>query len=111
MHRRLQLDSDEESEEEENPQDELARYLNMPAATEDNCQKTEQNICHWWNEVGKVIFPRLAKVARAVLGIQASSTASERDFSSAGLTLASRRSSLDSEHVNELLVVRNFFKH
>ena len=43
-------------------------------------------------------------MARAVLAIQASSTASERDFSAAGVTLESSRSSMNPEHVNELVV-------
>ena len=108
--RRLQLDSDDESEdgnEGQNPQDELTRYLKMPAMEEG---QKEEKICQWWKDIGKPLFPRFAKVARAILAIQASSTASEREFSAAGLTLCSRRSSMDPEHVNELLVVRSFYK-
>ena len=85
--RRLQSDSDDESEEDcrvKKPEDEMTRYLSMPVKMDGR----EESICQWWSEVGKPLFPRLAKVARAVLALQASSTASEREFSAAGLTVS-----------------------
>ena len=111
--RRLQLDSDDESEDnnqEQNLQDELACYLNMPAMENDG-QKKEENICHWCKKVGNPL-PSLCKGGQSgsrhpgILNRFGTGL-----YSTAGLTLASRRSSMNPEHVNELLVVRSFFKN
>ena len=83
--------------------DEVHQYIDL--VVDDNV-----DLVLWWRNIGSRLFPSLAKVARSVLGIPASSTSSERDFSSAGLIITPRRNSLDPEHVNELLVVRGFYK-
>ena len=52
-------------------------------------------------------FPKLTVIARCILGIPATQNISERDFSSAGQTISERRSRLDSDNVNYLLVIRD----
>ena len=48
-------------------------------------------------------FPRLAEIARRLLCVPASSTASERLFSTAGSTVSKIRNSLKPENVDALL--------
>lgn len=56
----------------------------------------------WWKG-NAARFPRLAKVAQRFLSIPATSVASERVFSAAGLTVNKLRSRLTPEHVDMLL--------
>ena len=48
-------------------------------------------------------LPKLSGVARALLGVPATSTSSERSFSLAGRTLEERRTMLSSDSVDGLL--------
>lgn len=84
---------------------ELDHFLKLHIAV-----SAETDIMVWWRDVGKQLFPNLALVARSVFGLTASSTSSERDFSAAGQTIVPRRSSLDPEHVDQLLVIRGYYK-
>jgi len=52
-------------------------------------------------------MPKLATVARRVLSIPASSAASERAFSAPGLTVSQRRTSLDAETINNILLIHS----
>ena len=69
---------------------------------------TEKPISHdndaleWW-KMNASRFPRLAEIARRLLCVPASSTASERLFSTAGLTVSKIRNSLKPENVDALL--------
>ena len=56
----------------------------------------------YWSNKDKV-WRRLAKVARGLLSVPASSTSSERSFSLAGNTLDDRRSRLSPEVVDSLM--------
>ena len=64
------------------------------------------SILDWWKSQ-ETKLPKLAKVARRVLSIPASSTASERAFSAAGLTVSQSRTALDSETVNTILFIHS----
>ena len=55
----------------------------------------------WWKE-HHCRFPTIAKIAKKVLRILATSTASERLFSTAGHVINTKRACLDSENVNML---------
>lgn len=77
--------------------DELGRYLNQ------NCNM-EEDVTSYWKTNGRN-FPTLQKIARKILCIQASSSASERNFSSAGFVLNARRSLLHPDNVDAILFI------
>ena len=55
----------------------------------------------WWKN-NETKFPRIAKMAKKFLAIPASEVASERSFSTAGLTVSKLRCSLDPANVDQL---------
>ncbi|KIL54482.1 hypothetical protein M378DRAFT_43966, partial [Amanita muscaria Koide BX008] len=57
-----------------------------------------------------VQYPILSRIARDYLAIQGSSVASERAFSSGGLTTTLLRNKLSPEHVEALQMVKNGYK-
>lgn len=75
---------------------ELELYVHEPNEAED-CNPFE-----WWS-INQSRFPSVAEVARSVLGIPATSVASERLFSKCGLIISDRRSSLSPQHVEQLV--------
>ncbi|XP_077965704.1 uncharacterized protein LOC144411894 [Styela clava] len=69
------------------------RYLGLSA--------TQEEMLQWWKR-NKKVYPNIAVVVQKYLCIPATSAASERAFSSAGLTVSKLRSRLTGRHVNEL---------
>lgn len=59
----------------------------------------------WWKH-HQDEYPRLAKVAKYILGIPASSATSERIFSAGGLTVSNMRCLLEESKVEDILLVR-----
>lgn len=53
-------------------------------------------------------FPKMAIIARSVFSIPASQNKSERAFSAAGHVMTDLRTTLDPDHLDELLMVRSF---
>ena len=62
----------------------------------------EVNPLVWWKD-NNVRFPSLAKVAKSLLCIPATSAPAERIFSNAGLTVNKLRSSLNPDTVDALI--------
>ena len=62
------------------------------------------DICQWW-KMFEPQFPMLAKLARMIFAIPASSAKSERTFSKAGRMVTSSRGSLAPAKVEELTIV------
>jgi len=60
------------------------------------------NIFEWW-KVNEPRYPNVARLAKSVLCIPATSTAAERVFSSAGITVSKKRSCLKPENVDKIL--------
>ena len=58
----------------------------------------------WWTVNGKK-YPRLSKLAKRLLCVPASSTASERSFSTSGHIAEQRRASLTPANINMLVVL------
>ena len=56
----------------------------------------------WWKEHA-LLFPRLAKLAKRLLCIPATSVPSERLFSTAGMVICQKRSNLLPENANKLI--------
>lgn len=67
---------------------------------------TSVDLLFWWSR-NEVKFPRIAIVARHFLSVQASSAASEREFSTAGITMDVKRSSLKPEKLEMLSMIRS----
>ena len=84
-------------------QAELEQYL-----LEKTVKRTTEPLTWWKNNEKR--FPKLAKVARALLNIPATSTPSERIFSVAGLTVTKLRSSLKPENVDSLIFLNKNLK-
>ena len=89
---------------------EITNYLSAPPLTpQEVVQKADGSTEERWNDPLKWwashcdSYPRVAKVARSILGIPATSVSSERVFSKAGLLLSNRRLNLKASRVDELL--------
>ncbi|KAE8738773.1 hypothetical protein FOCC_FOCC015733 [Frankliniella occidentalis] len=67
------------------------------------------DILSWW-KAHAPLFPTLSRVVRMILATPASSAASERIFSVAGLFVTSRRSGMSTETLDDLLFLNSFFK-
>jgi len=68
-------------------------------------RKDRQTPFEWWRNAASA-YPLLAAVARKWLAVPASSAASERLFSSAGLTVSKKRTSLSSDRVSTLVFLK-----
>ena len=67
------------------------------------------DVMDWW-KLNKNSFPKLARLARRYLSIQATSVPSERLFSAAGQTISKRRSALSSDTADKLLFLNKNMK-
>ena len=76
----------------------------MREAKQDKCDSCPKDSCalDWWRKYGPK-FPHVAKVAQRILAIPASSTPSERVFSTAGNIITKKRACLSSENVDALV--------
>lgn len=68
-----------------------------------NSPELNVGILEWWAHNERK-YPRLAKLARRVLAIPASSAAPERNFSRAGYIVSERRNRLAPSNVENILV-------
>jgi hypothetical protein len=55
-------------------------------------------------------LPGLAKIARSIFAIPASQNKTERSFSAAGNIMTDRRTMLDPDHLDELLILRSNYR-
>lgn len=83
----------------ETAQDEIDRYIKHHAAVP---KDREGDILYFWKTNEKQ-FPTLARLARKVLCVPASSVSCESAFSKAGRTLENRRTCLSTSSVNALM--------
>jgi hypothetical protein len=81
----------------------LSQELDLYLTTK-TCQK-ETPILDWWR-LNAGTFPIMARLARKILCIPASSSSSERVFSSAGNIVTSKRQNLDPEMVEKLVYLK-----
>lgn len=82
-------------------EDEIDRYIKLVFFSE---IQTDPAI--WWND-RKNDFPNLSRLAIAIHGIPASSTPSERSFSASGAIITDRRTNINPEAVEDLLIIRS----
>ena len=88
--------NESESDDESSVEEEVCSYLH-----EKKVKRSEDPLL-WW-QVHRERFPRLAVLAQRVLAVPASSTASERVFSTSGLIVDQRRSSMTPEMIDALV--------
>ena len=86
----------EESQEIFTIQDELDMYLQTKPPSR------KVNVFEWW-KINETRYPNIAKLAKSMLCVPATSTAAEWVFSAAGITVSKRRSCLKPENVDRLL--------
>jgi len=67
------------------------------------------NILEWW-KINEPRFPNLSQLAKAVIGIPATSTPSERLFSVAGNVVSKKRTCLNPENVDIILFLNKNLK-
>ena len=85
--------------------DELTKYLEIYI---DKSTLTQNPLDFW--RLNQNIFPTLAKLARKIHCIPATSAAVERQFSSAGNILNERRTCLNPDNVDNILLIRSMGK-
>ena len=78
---------------------ELADYVNMKVGK-------DVDMMSFWKE-NRPVLPQLFKVACRILCVPASSSASERVFSTAGRLLEKRRTNLSPDSTNSLLFLHS----
>lgn len=84
--------------------DEVNLYISQRHAMAD-----DRDLLGWWR-INSSIYPKLAKLARSVLCIPASSSSNERVFSAAGRTIDQRRTSLKPGTVDAILFLHDDHK-
>ena len=67
------------------------------------------NVLEWW-KLNESRFPNIAKLAKAVICIPATSTPSEKLFSAAGDVVNKRRACLNPENVDVILFLNKNLK-
>ena len=82
---------------------ELNQYFAEKVATRDT------DPLRWWS-MNEFRFKTLAQVARSILCVPATSTASDRLFSTAGLTVTNLRSCLKPDNVDAFVFLNKNFK-
>jgi hypothetical protein len=101
-----EYDSDEyEYEYDVNHSDELDIYLVMQI---DKSSLTNNPLDFWKSNSEKL--PLLSKLAKRIYSIPATSTNVERQFSSAGLIINQRRTNINPDQVDNILLLRSFKK-
>ncbi len=86
--------------------DELDRYLNF----EFDKSKVDGNPLVFWKE-HQDKFPHLARYARCIHSIPATSASVERQFSGAGLVINERRTNINPEQLENILLIRSMQKN
>jgi hypothetical protein len=79
-------------------ENEIQRYLDSQRQNTD----TTLTLLEWW-KCNEYLYPRLAKVAKNILAIPASSVPSERVFSLAGNIVNKKRSRLNADNIDKLI--------
>jgi len=108
------IDSDTESDDKESENEgfaeragnELDSYLRSTF----DCDDGRLSPLEFWKKQAKC-FPKLAQIARSIYAIPATQNKSERAFSAASHVMTDLRTTLDPEHLDELLLIRSQYKH
>jgi hypothetical protein len=83
---------------------EIETYLQMKSSNITTANNG--NPLLFWKEHEKLL-PNMSKLAKQIFSIPASSTAVERIFSSAGVVISQRRTSINPSTVNDIILIRS----
>ena len=81
-------------------EDDLDVYMAMPQADMDT------NPLQWWKEKSKTVLPKLAQLVKTVLCVPATSTPSERVFSTMGVIITKLRNRLSASTAEAILFLK-----
>ena len=81
----------------------------IPLRYVDKITKKRNNPLDWW-KVNSCRFPNLAKLARAVLSIPATSAPSRRVFLTTGRTITAERARMLPEHADDLVFLHDNYR-
>jgi hypothetical protein len=86
-------------------QTEIERYQNYVIS------EAEQNmtVLEWW-KLNEAFFPRIARIAKKLLAVPASSVPSERVFSLAGALVSKKRARMSDDNVDLLIFLNKNMK-
>ena len=70
--------------------------------------KFDWDILTWWRLTGIKRYPDLARMVKDILGVQATSVASESEFSTSGRVIDDYRSSLHPRMVRILMLLKSW---
>jgi hypothetical protein len=93
-----------DSSDDENDIDEINQYLACKVSKD-----SDLNILKWWKDHENE-YPKLSILCAYFLAIPASSASSEREFSSAGLTISEQRTNLNPETIESILIMHSALK-
>jgi len=89
--------------------DELAQFHVVPGLGLKDPKGGFWNPLTWW-EQNEDVYPNIAKLARRLLCIPATSAPSERVFSNAGLTIDSKRAAMLPDNASDLVFLHDSWK-
>lgn len=85
---------------------EMETYLQFNIANLKSQNDDRDDLLHFWREQENLL-PNLSILAKKILCIPASSAAVERTFSSAGVVVSQRRTSIKPSLVNDIILIRS----
>lgn len=80
---------------------EIDLYLSHP------CADADEDILKWWQK-NQLAYPTLAKMARDLFSVQATSVPAERLFSRGSLTIRKHRNRLENDSVKYLMCLNSW---
>lgn len=87
----------------------LEKYLeDGQISTRPEMAGPDWDILGWWRSTGAKKYPQLAQMAKDFLAIQATSVASESEFSTGGRLVDDYRSTLDPRIVRILMLLKSW---
>ena len=87
----------------------LERYLeDPPLPPSPETSTCTWDILSWWRLTGAKRYPDLTRMVKDILGIQATSVASESEFSTGGRVVDDYRSSLAAKTVRILMLLKSW---
>jgi len=93
-----------DSSSDEGEDDEVDLYIKSKVS-----KNKDLDVLQWWRD-HKLEYPKLALLCAYYLAIPASSASSEREFSAAGQTINERRTNLNPETVDSILILHSIFQ-
>jgi hypothetical protein len=90
------VEDDPTAEDKQGAEEELAKYLKLPQLS------LATDTLAWW-KINQDKYPRLARMARQLLAVPATSACCERFFSAAGLAFSDLRQAMSEGHLEAVM--------